>query len=378
MKIAATAANESWKPASIDEVRVPRKQRDRPEQQRLPRVAHSPGQPGERSECARDACANHRRLWPDGEDVGADRRERAELACPAPDPEEPREREHARGDEHHVLARDGEDVVQPGSAEVLPQATREGCVVAEDDPVEDRAPFSRQPGRDRALEPRADAIGEPTKPAACTDLVPRVQPEHHVHAVAAQPRALIEPVGRPEWLAHEGERIQDRALRRRTPEWKLQLYRFVDRSSREAAHASLGAHDELRLPRRRGDDDDCVPCPADVGRERADVECVEPGARPPPSERDEDESGAGEAQRRRFDRGEGRCREQRAAQRDGVHAADVRKRQPEAERRRQNVCGHPHPGHGTTSPRRLSMRAGPIPGIASSSSTEVNGPCACR
>ena len=36
------------------------------------------------------------------------------------------------------------------------------------------------------------------------------------------------------------------------------------------------------------------------------------------------------------------------------------------------------PLHGTTSPFRSAIRAGPIPGIASSASTDVNGPCCCR
>ena len=58
---------------------------------------------------------------------------------------------------------------------------------------------------------------------------------------------------------------------------------------------------------------------------------------------------------------------------------DPRRRSPsseaEAERRRERCGRGARPDHGTTSPRRLSIRAGPIPGIASSSSTDVNGPC---
>ena len=36
------------------------------------------------------------------------------------------------------------------------------------------------------------------------------------------------------------------------------------------------------------------------------------------------------------------------------------------------------PAHGTASPFRSAIRAGPMPGIASSASTEVNGPCSWR
>ena len=222
-------------------------------------------------------------------------------------------------------------MVQPRRAKVLPQAVGERRVVAEDDPVEDRAPLSRQPGRDRTLESSADAISEPAETTAPADLTPRVQPEHDVDAVPAQPRALVEPVRRAARRSHECERIQDRALRRRAAERKLELHRLVDRPPREAADASLCPHGELSFPRRRGDDDDGVSCAADIGGERTDVERVEPGARPPPSDRDEEESGAGKPHRGHIGDDECRCREHRPAQGNEMNPADVRKREPEAE-----------------------------------------------
>ena len=57
---------------------------------------------------------------------------------------------------------------------------------------------------------------------------------------------------------------------------------------------------------------------------------------------------------------------------------DVREREAEAERSREEVSRRARPDHGRTSPRRSSIRAGPIPGIASSWSTDVNGPCSAR
>ena len=79
---------------------------------------------------------------------------------------------------------------------------------------------------------------------------------------------------------------------------------------------------------------------------------------------------------RRHDGGEDRQR------RDGERPAPVSigGRDPRAEARQQqvgNVEREP-PDHGTTSSRSSSIVAGPIPGTASSSSTERNAPCAVR
>jgi hypothetical protein len=74
--------------------------------------------PGERAERACDRGSDDRRLRPDGEDVGADRRERSELAEEAGQPEEPRQEERRPGDERDVLTRDREQVVEAGGSEV--------------------------------------------------------------------------------------------------------------------------------------------------------------------------------------------------------------------------------------------------------------------
>ena len=55
---------------------------------------------------------------------------------------------------------------------------------------------------------------------------------------------------------------------------------------------------------------------------------------------------------------------------------DVREREARDSRSCDDVRRQ-DPTHGTTSPLRSAMRAGPIPGIASSASTDVNGPCSC-
>jgi hypothetical protein len=62
------------------------------------------------------------------------------------DAERHRERKHAAGQQHHVLARDGQQVVQPRTAERLLRPIGQAAVVSEQHPFDERAPFSREPG----------------------------------------------------------------------------------------------------------------------------------------------------------------------------------------------------------------------------------------
>ena len=65
---------------------------------------------------------------------------------------------------------------------------------------------------------------------------------------------------------------------------------------------------------------------------------------------------------------------------DTRDANRVRKREPADERSCEHVRPpvHEHTRHGATSSVSCSSRAGPIPGIASSSRTELNAPCFSR
>ena len=168
-----------------DHVWVPREQRDRAQKQRLPRVAHAPAQPRERGKRTCDSGADHRRLRPDGNHIACDRGERTELADHAADAEKPGCEERAGGNEDDVLAADREDVVEPRGAKVAAQAVRERRVVAEDDAFEDRAPFSRHTGRNRAGERGSQPVGKPAEAAAAAEDAPRVDADDDVYAVTA-------------------------------------------------------------------------------------------------------------------------------------------------------------------------------------------------
>src|SRR5581483_11248063 len=180
---------------------------------------------------------------------------------------------------------------------------------------------------------------------------------------AAQPGALVEAVRGPARLLDERERLEDRALGRGAPERELELDRLAGVHAAEAADAPARALVVAAAANRRGDDHDGAARPADLGAERAAVERVEAGAPPPPP--DGGEAGGGE------DEPHGR---------GGARGRAGRERKPEAEAGRGEGGRRDGPAeaHGTTSPRRFSIRAGPIPGIASSSSTERKGPCAWR
>ena len=131
---------------------------------------------------------------------------------------------------------------------------------------------------------------------------------------------------------------------------------------------------------------------ADVAGEHAPVESVEAGAPPPPAGEEQGQCQSGHAPARIGDRhghdhgndGEHGCTSGNPAGRGG--------RQAQARAARENIgvaqeqaptrsvetrAGFRH-AHGTTSPRSCSIRAGPIPGTSSSSSTERKAPCSAR
>ena len=130
-------------------------------------------------------------------------------------------------------------------------------------------------------------------------------------------------------------------------------------------------------PRRGRDDRESVAVGADLRRKHAAVERVEPCASPPPARRAPRRGapaapghGASAATpARRLRRGSRASR-----------TARLRSERPADERSREQVraAARGRANHGATSSVSCSSRAGPIPGIASSSRTELNAPCFSR
>ena len=271
-------------------------------------------------------------------------------------------------------------MVETGGAEVSADGVGERRVVAEDDAFEDRAAFSRQAGRDRGGEPAAKPVGQAAETAAAADGPPGVDPGDDVHAVATKPGPLVEAVFRPARKLELAEHLEHCPLRRRAPTRQLEQHRLFDAQETEPCNARRDADLEA-APRCRAGDRYARPLGGvDVRRQRTAVERVErvePEAAPPPAGAGREQRDPGEARPGRADP-EGSHDAERNEEQKRMQARQVRRSEADAERRRTEMRrGEPH-GHGTTRPRRFSIRAGPIPGIASSSSTDLNGPCACR
>ena len=103
-----------------------------------------------------------------------------------------------------------------------------------------------------------------------------------VDAVPPEPRAFVESVGcRPGELQPRVE-LQDRALRRRASDGKLEQHRLPHDQPTEADDARRHTQLEAVVASRTGDDHDGRPGLADMTGEHAPVERVEASASPPP------------------------------------------------------------------------------------------------
>ena len=114
-------------------------------------------------------------------------------------------------------------------------------VVAEHDPFEDRAPFSRETGRRGAAQPGAQAVGSAAETAPAADDVPLVDVQDDVDALPAQPGPLVEAV-RPARAAarrpRAGSRIAPCGGER--PGEQLELHALVQSTPVEAETRDAG------------------------------------------------------------------------------------------------------------------------------------------
>src|SRR5581483_5644801 len=145
--------------------------------------------------------------------------------------------------------------------------------------------FSGEARRYAASEPRPDAIGVAADPAATADDPPVAPEEDDVDAVAAQPRPLVEAFRRGPRQAHPRVERDDRALRRRAADGKVEQHGLAEPDVAEPDQPGRQAEVELAAARRSGDDRDRearLPHPTD---EHARVDRVQASAPPPPAGR---------------------------------------------------------------------------------------------
>ena len=81
---------------------------------------------------------------------------------------------------------------QPARPEVVAERSRDAVVLAEHDPGQDRAPFSRRPAGERLFDVRVQPVGDATDPAPPADEACVVAAQHDVDALPRQPRTLVE------------------------------------------------------------------------------------------------------------------------------------------------------------------------------------------
>ena len=201
-----------------------------------------------------------------------------------------------------------------------------------------------------------------------TDDVPLVHVEDDVHALPAQPGALVEAVLRPPRRLHDREEAQPCSLGRSPSERKLELDPLVAvRAIWRRSNAPRRASAVVTATNRSA-----VPIRGARALRSSWSSRVLPH-----------HHATAERERRKKRRPSRREHRRDEAGTDGedsriVDTHRVAQREPESTGRDDHVRRQHARPHGTTSPCRSASRAGPMPGIASSSSTEWNAPCCVR
>jgi hypothetical protein len=126
-------------------------------------------------------------------------------------------------------------VVEPGRAEAIAQPWRQPAVVAEHHAFHKRAPLAVEAACDRAASRARKRVRDMAEPAARADLAPRVDLKHDMDPVSAEPGFLVEAVLRPARKLHDGEHVEDGALRRSPPTRQLEEHRLGDQNVARSA-----------------------------------------------------------------------------------------------------------------------------------------------
>ena len=359
--------------------RGPRQQDRRTQGEEVPAIARTGEEPRERGQATGDSGAHDRRLPADCEDVGSDRADRRDLGRQPVDPQQPGEPEHSDRKERDVLSRDGQQVVEPGGLEVAAELVGEPLVLAEHDSREHGTPVAGESRGDRARNVRAEPVGDAADPTARAHDPPVAAVQHDMDAAARQPAAFVEAVLRTARSCDRDSHVEDGALGRRAADGELEQDSLAERARVELTHLGWNANREWRLSRGAGHDDGGGGRAPDLRREHGAVERVQPGTSPPPAGENERERTGRQAHLRGQDGGCGDGDDEREDDHRRPHGIGERNADAarEDEERRPTALDHTR-DHGETRSRSCSTRAGPIPGIASRSSTERKPPCAAR
>ena len=134
-------------------------------------------------------------------------------------------------------------MIEARRSETSAQLVGETFVLAEHNPGQDRAPLALEAWSHRAREPRPQAVGEARETTPPADDPPPRCPQHDVHAVTTQPRALVKAVLRAVRELDLADYVEKSALRRRAAQRKTEEHRLSDDLVSELAH--LRRHAQL-------------------------------------------------------------------------------------------------------------------------------------
>src|SRR4030095_10773800 len=200
--------------------------------------------------------------------------------------------------------------------------------LAQDEAGQDRAPLSRQTGRNRAREVAPGAVGPAGEPAPPTDEPPALPAGDDMHTAATQQRALVEAVARAPRLPQFDDALDESALRRSTAERKREQHSFTQPATAKGLHSRGSPEPEGRPPGWTCYLDQSSSDLADPWRENAPLERLAPDAAPPEpcdgqSDGQRGESAATFVQRHVADDGhERRCEHPGAGEADEVRRGE--------------------------------------------------------
>ena len=289
----------------------------------------------------------------------------------ARDAEQQREAEHPAGEQHDVLAATppaGGRAPSAGSAFCSPGESPLSSPSRTPSTTARRSPA--RPGAEARAQPAPQPVADSAEPAAAAVTRPLVDLEDDVDALPAQPGALVEAVRRPARQPHDREQ----ARRGRPAAASARAAARAGPARRHAAPANGVTRAKIalvELPTRGSAVTTAVTRrgAVDLRPEQTAVERVEP-VLPHHQPRARQERGDASRPRAVRPRARGGAASDEPTSRARSRRAD-RQTQP-GRRSRSDDVGGQQPAHGTTSPCRSAIRAGPMPGIASSPSTERN------
>ncbi len=201
---------------------------------------------------------------------------------------------------------------------------------------------------------------------------------------SSEPASLVEAGLGPSRGDRARPELEHRTLRRCAARRQLEQDTLPERDPVEATDVEPGHAPRTEIVRQRPVTTTCAAAGRPIcADEDAAIELVQAKPAPPEPGGGEREPDEGEPRRRSEAEGGGGRGNRRDCSGQPRDREPVREREPDcrapsARPRPASLDGLPDADHGVTRSRSCSTRAGPIPGIASRSSTERKGPCAWR